>query len=129
MRDVECLVLCLDPLRPRPDTFLTRYVWNDVDVIATSAIADPRSPSYKRDGIAALNRNIIDQFRPDVALIHCVQDLGAQFVMDLSEAGIPVAIFVHDAWWICERQFMINAAGGLLLSDGDRPQCLSLLRR
>ncbi len=32
--------------------------------------------------------------------------------MDLSEAGVPVAIFVHDAWWICERQFMINAAGG-----------------
>jgi O-antigen biosynthesis protein len=125
-RDVECLVLCLDPLRPRPDTFLTRYVWDDVNVIATSAAADPNSPSYKADphspsynrpsykgdSIASLNRKIIDQFSPDVALIHCVQDLGAQFVMDLSEAGVPVAIFVHDAWWICERQFMINAAGG-----------------
>jgi O-antigen biosynthesis protein len=128
-RDVECLVLCLDPLRPRPNTFLTRYVWNDVNVIAASAAADPYSPSYyqadphspsfnpygssyKRDAIAALNRNIIDRFSPDVALIHCVQDFGAQFVMDLSEAGVPVAIFVHDAWWICERQFMINAAGG-----------------
>ncbi len=110
MPGVECLVLCLDGAQPRANTFLTRYVWDGVDVIATSPAADPGGPSYSKPGIAALNRPIIEQFRPDVALIHCIQDFGAQFVADLREAGIPVAIFVHDAWWICERQFMINSS-------------------
>jgi glycosyltransferase involved in cell wall biosynthesis len=109
---VECLVLCLDAVRPRPGTFLTRYVWNGVDVVATSATADAHGTSYVKNGIAALNRTIIEQFRPDVALIHCVQDFGAQFIIDLCSARIPVAIFLHDAWWICERQFMINSGGG-----------------
>jgi O-antigen biosynthesis protein len=112
MPGVECLVLCLDAVRPRAGTFLTRYEWNGVEVVATSPSSDAFSPSYKKDGIAALNRRIIDQFRPDVALIHSIQDLGAQFVLDLWESGVPVAIFFHDAWWLCERQFMINYLGG-----------------
>jgi glycosyltransferase involved in cell wall biosynthesis len=109
---VECLVLCLDAVRPRAGTFLTRYVWNGADVVATSSTADYGGLSYKRGDIAALNRMVIDQFRPHVALVHCIQDFGAQFVIDLCEAGIPVAIFLHDAWWICEQQFMINSGGG-----------------
>jgi glycosyltransferase involved in cell wall biosynthesis len=109
---VECLVLCLDAVRPRASTFLTRYVWNGVDVVATSSTADSGGLSYKKEGIAALNRTVINQFRPDVALIHCIQDFGAQFIIDLCEARIPVAIFLHDAWWICEQQFMINSGGG-----------------
>jgi O-antigen biosynthesis protein len=111
MPDVECLVLCLEAVRPRAGTFLTRYVWNGVDVVATSSSADPGGPSHKKERIAALNRTVIDQFRPDVALIHCIQDFGAQFIIDLCEARIPVAIFLHDAWWICEQQFMINSGG------------------
>jgi len=111
MPGVKCLVLCLDAVRLRAGAFLTRYVWNGVDVVATSSSAVPGCLSYKRNGIASLNRTIIDQFRPDVALIHCIQDFGAQFVIDLFESGIPVAIFFHDAWWICEQQFMINSSG------------------
>jgi O-antigen biosynthesis protein len=109
---VECMILCLDAVRPRTGTFLTRYVWNGVDVLAISPSADPDDSNYKKERNAELSQGIADWFRPDVALIHCVQYLGAQLVADLCDAGVPVAIFFHDAWWICERQFMINSAGG-----------------
>jgi O-antigen biosynthesis protein len=108
---VECLVLCLDAVKPRSDAFMTRYEWQGVDVIATSPSTDPRSPNYKRSETADLNRNLIDNFDPDVALVHCIQDFGAEFIIDLFEARVPVAIFVHDAWWLCERQFMVNPSG------------------
>ena len=111
MPGVECLVLCLDAFGPRAGTLLTRYVWNGVDVVATSSVAGSGGSSYKNNGVAALNRTIIDRFQPDVALIHCIQDFGARFIIDLCEAGTPVAIFLHDAWWICEQQFMINSGG------------------
>lgn len=109
---VECLFLCLEATPRQGVSSMTRYNWRGVDVIATSPSVDLVSPNYKRSEVAALNRSAIDQFRPDVALIHCVQDFGAEFVVELIEAGVPVAIFVHDAWWICERQFMINRHGG-----------------
>jgi O-antigen biosynthesis protein len=108
---VECLVLCLDAVRPRPDSLMTRYEWRGVDVIATSPAVDSDSPNYQRSKIASLNSAVIEHFHPDVALVHCVQDFGAEFVLDLFQAGVPVAIFVHDAWWLCERQFMINRLG------------------
>jgi len=108
---VECLVLCLDAVQPRRDSFLTRYQWQGVDIIATSLQPDPRSPNYKCGEIAALNRDVIERFNPDVALVHCIQGFGAEFIIDLFENRVPVAIFVHDAWWLCERQFMVNRFG------------------
>jgi glycosyltransferase involved in cell wall biosynthesis len=83
-----------------------------VNVVATMTSTDSGGPNYKKADFAAVSKTMIEQFRPDVALIHCVQDLGAQFVADLCDSRVPVVIFFHDAWWICERQFMINYLGG-----------------
>ena len=27
------------------------------------------------------------------------------------EAGIPTVVTLHDAWWLCERMFMVRANG------------------
>lgn len=54
----------------------------------------------------------IAQFvEPDLAHVHCVQDLGAASIMALKAAGIPVILSVHDFWWVCERQFMMRPNG------------------
>lgn len=51
----------------------------------------------------------IAQFvQPDIAHVHCVQELGAASVSALNAAGIPVILSVHDFWWVCERQFMMR---------------------
>ena len=48
---------------------------------------------------------------PDLAHVHCVQDLGAGCLTALREAGVPVILSVHDYWWLCERQFMMRPNG------------------
>ena len=110
MPDTDCLVLCLDAIRPRESTDMTRYVWDGVDVVATSSAFDD-GLEYQGLKNAAANEDVIRNFRPDVALVHCIQDLGAEVLTTLKQLGVPVALFVHDAWWICERQFMVNAGG------------------
>ena len=50
----------------------------------------------------------IELFKPDVAHIHCIQNMGADFFNVLEYNKIPFIVTIHDNWWICERQFMIN---------------------
>ncbi|MDO8882904.1 glycosyltransferase [Pseudotabrizicola sp.] len=54
---------------------------------------------------------IVQFVQPDIAHVHCVQDLGAASLAALKAAGIPVVLSVHDFWWVCERQFMIRPNG------------------
>jgi len=56
-------------------------------------------------------RRIVDFVRPDVVHLHCIQEMDAGIIDMLAERGIPVAVTVHDFWWLCERQFMINLQG------------------
>jgi glycosyltransferase involved in cell wall biosynthesis len=48
--------------------------------------------------------------KPDVVHVHCVQGMGVG-LLDICQAeGIPYVVTLHDAWWICARQFMITPA-------------------
>nr|WP_306415897.1 glycosyltransferase [Acetobacter estunensis] len=53
----------------------------------------------------------LDAFRPDVVHFHSVQGLGVGILQVCAERGIPHVITLHDAWWLCERQFMVKADG------------------
>src|SRR4051794_40435148 len=52
--------------------------------------------------------SIIDPATTDVVHLHSVQGLGASLCDACIEQNIPYVITLHDAWWICERQFMVN---------------------
>ncbi|MDJ1008511.1 MAG: glycosyltransferase [Paracoccaceae bacterium] len=54
---------------------------------------------------------IVGDIEPDIAHVHCVQDLGADCLFRLKAAGLPVVLSVHDFWWLCERQFMMRPDG------------------
>jgi glycosyltransferase involved in cell wall biosynthesis len=54
---------------------------------------------------------VLDAVQPDIVHVHCVQGLGVRAVELCRRRGIPYAITLHDAWWICGRQFMIDRAG------------------
>lgn len=49
---------------------------------------------------------------PDVVHFHSIQSLGARLLQVCEEEGVPVVVTLHDAWWICGRQFMIKGDGG-----------------
>ncbi len=53
----------------------------------------------------------IELFQPDVIHSHCIQNLGAEYINSAYQQQIPHIMTIHDSWWICERQFMINNHG------------------
>ncbi|WP_173576260.1 glycosyltransferase [Acetobacter fallax] len=53
----------------------------------------------------------LDAFRPDVVHFHSVQGLGLGLTQLCLERRIPYVITLHDAWWLCERQFMVRQDG------------------
>ena len=54
---------------------------------------------------------ILDFVEPDIVHIHCIQELGVSFFDILVKRNTPFAVTVHDFWYFCERQFMIDYAG------------------
>lgn len=56
-------------------------------------------------------REILRAWQPDVVHLHSIQGFGVQIAEACQEAGIPYIVTMHDAWWICARQFMITGEG------------------
>lgn len=54
---------------------------------------------------------VLDVVRPDIVHMHSIQNMGADCLNEVARRGIPLAVTVHDYWFVCERQFMINHAG------------------
>ena len=54
---------------------------------------------------------LVASIAPDLAHVHCIQELGAGCITALQAAGVPVILSVHDHWWLCERQFMMRPNG------------------
>jgi glycosyltransferase involved in cell wall biosynthesis len=54
---------------------------------------------------------VLDATRPDVVHLHSVQWLSASLATACMARGIPYVITVHDAWWLCARQFMVRESG------------------
>lgn len=54
---------------------------------------------------------VLDAVAPDAVHFHCVQGIGVGAVERCRDRGIPHAITLHDAWWLCGRQFMIDGRG------------------
>ena len=54
---------------------------------------------------------VLDSVRPDIVHLHAVQWLSAALATACRERGIPYVITVHDAWWLCARQFMVRRDG------------------
>ncbi|MGC1428566.1 MAG: glycosyltransferase [Albidovulum sp.] len=66
---------------------------------------------YNNPEVINLITSIARELKPDVAHVHCVQDIGAGVLPAFKALGIPTILSVHDFWWLCERQFMIRPDG------------------
>jgi O-antigen biosynthesis protein len=56
-------------------------------------------------------REVLRALRPDVVHFHAMQGLGAALLMACHAEGIPFVVTPHDAWWLCERQFLVTSEG------------------
>lgn len=64
--------------------------------------------AYDNPAITARIAELIHSLSPDVVHAHCLQDLGTGVITAARDQDVPVILSVHDFWWICERQFMIQ---------------------
>jgi len=65
---------------------------------------------YPRDEkIGALFAQFLTIEQPDVIHFHCVQRLSGSMLEHAFDAGIPYVVTVHDAWWISDYQFLVDA--------------------
>ncbi len=90
---------------------LMRYQTQGLDVIAVN-VPDATlndEERYTNPKFTAAFANIVSALSPDVAHVHCIQNMGSGIIDALAGQQVPTAVTIHDCWWICERQFMINS--------------------
>ncbi|MGQ2997374.1 glycosyltransferase [Variovorax sp.] len=89
-----------------------RYEVDGLPVIAVQVADDTqRALDYDDPQVGEIFARLLKSLRPDVVHFHSVQRLGATMAHACVEAGVPYAITLHDAWWLCERQFMVQDNG------------------
>jgi len=92
-----------------PPLHIVRYRVNQVEVAAVNLHpGSQRIDRFMNPYFACQFSTILDAFQPDAVHFHCIQGMGAEMLQACVLAGIPSAVTIHDNWWICERQFMIN---------------------
>lgn len=90
-----------------------RYEARSLPVVALGRSA-PHSPDqdYHQPDLADRMRDVLTRIRPDLVHFHAIQGLGVEMVEAAQQANyIPTVVTLHDAWWFCERQFMVRASG------------------
>ncbi|MBV8914305.1 MAG: glycosyltransferase, partial [Acetobacteraceae bacterium] len=108
--DTEVYVFTSQDGRGEPYT-LRRYEWEGVPVLGVKPSEADSVNEFDNPAIAALFADTLRAFQPDVVHFHAVQVLGAGLLRACDEAGVPYAVTVHDAWWLCGRQFMVKEDG------------------
>jgi len=58
--------------------------------------------------VTARFRAHLADVRPDVVHFHSLQSLGAGLLPAAKAAGCRVVVTMHDFWWLCSRQFLVD---------------------
>jgi len=95
-----------------PPYFLRRYRAGGVNVVAIN-LPNPSygEAAYRDPEVARCISDIARAYKPHICHSHAIQLMGCDFLEELQETGVKLALTLHDCWWLCERQFMINADG------------------
>jgi len=91
---------------------LARYEAHGVTVLGMGlpdALA--ASSDFENKATVPVFDAVLKSVAPDLVHLHSIQGLGALLADSCRRAGIPFIVTLHDAWWICGRQFMINNRG------------------
>ncbi len=67
--------------------------------------------NFDNPEVAADFAQWLSQVRPDVVHLHSLQTLGGDLVRVAKESGAAVVVTMHDFWWACARQFLVDPDG------------------
>lgn len=66
---------------------------------------------FENTAVAEIFANVLAVVQPDIVHFHSIQGVGISTIDLCKEKGIKYVVTLHDAWWLCGRQFMINRQG------------------
>lgn len=99
------------PLQVTEPYQLLRYDAKGATVFGMGLPDDaPTTLDYDNPYALAAFEEALLAVRPDVVHLHSVQGIGATIAEICQANDIPYVVTLHDAWWICARQFMITPA-------------------
>lgn len=87
---------------------LLRYEWEGTPVFGIALPGHGAVTEFDDPQAAARFSDVLRGFAPDVVHFHSVQNLGAGLLRACADAAIPYVVTLHDAWWLCARQFMVT---------------------
>lgn len=110
--DVSITVFTSRPELNHRGSASIRYAVGGTDVLGVRVPPDhDRVGGLDNERATSQFRTWLAAVRPDVVHFHATQGLGLGLLRACVEAGVPYVVTVHDAWWLCERQFMVKADG------------------
>lgn len=99
-----------DPLAPAYAR--RRYQMKGLDILAVNY---PHTANYQDSYCnPEMEKALVEAFRafkPDICHFHAVQNIGADFLSFLEPTSCKSVVTLHDCWWLCDRQFMIDRDG------------------
>jgi glycosyltransferase involved in cell wall biosynthesis len=98
-------------LDPDIDLGLTRSAQGRLHIYAAPTASGDTVGDFDNPEAADLFGQFLDAVQPDIVHLHAVQQLSASIAEACWRRGIPYVITLHDAWWICARQFMVRGDG------------------
>jgi glycosyltransferase involved in cell wall biosynthesis len=121
--DVRVFAGYLDADRTPLDT------WSDVDetglavhwVVSTPFMGWSDPLNYDNPGVAERFARHLRDHPADVVHLHSLQTLGAGLVGVAKASGAATVVTMHDFWWVCARQFLVDRDGrpcSLVVSAG-----------
>ena len=90
-----------------PPYSVIRYEYGKVTVFGV-AVPSEDAAAHENPRFDETVKDIIELVQPDIAHIHCIQSMGVGMVDICREAGVKTLVTLHDAWWICPNQFMLD---------------------
>ncbi|WP_413701737.1 glycosyltransferase [Psychromonas sp. KJ10-10] len=89
---------------------LTSYQHQGVTVYRSTILYRENMDWHAQDPkMYELFEQFIELEQPDVVHFHCVQRLTASVIEATKDNKIPYIITAHDAWWISDHQFLVDA--------------------
>ena len=110
--DFELVIFTSDAkMQDTPHT-LDVYTYKGVRVYRTSILFRKNMDWHPKDNeMEKLFKKFLEFEKPDKVHFHCVQRLSASIVEATLKEKIPYFITLHDAWWISDFQFLVDAEG------------------
>jgi glycosyltransferase involved in cell wall biosynthesis len=109
----ELVGFAADHGRQAPHT-IDVYAYAGLRIYRAGTLRRPNMDWYPSDSsLSPLFAEFLDFEKPDLVHFHCMQRLGGTFIEETRRRSIPYLVTAHDAWWISDYQFLMDAEGNV----------------